>query len=235
MGDPNEMFDLNVGPNIKTQRRLTPFAGVALEGVDLVLLSHAHEDHFDQKAEAELNPATPMILPVDDVEKIKAKGFERLDGIRWGETRQFEAGPGQVKITAVNAYHSQDPQMAKLLGGGNGYWIEFLEGDWKRTIYWTGDTLPTADVIKTVRALGEPDVMVPDLGRVGTTGSLGQISMGADDVVALATEIRPKKILPIHHSTYAFYLEPISELAVKSQGKPYGLDLISQGTTVQYD
>ncbi|NQV21045.1 MAG: hypothetical protein HQ511_06480 [Rhodospirillales bacterium] len=59
--------------------------------------------------------------------------------------------------------------------------------------------------------------------------------MTADNVVALADEISPRKLLPIHHSTYALYLEPISELAAKSKGESYGLDLISEGTTVIYN
>ncbi|MBI3451470.1 MAG: MBL fold metallo-hydrolase [Rhodospirillales bacterium] len=235
MGDPNEMFDLKVGPTIKAHRRLTPFPGIALGTVDLVLLSHAHEDHFDQKAQADLNPALPMILPIADVDQVKAKGFKNLDGVKWGETRKIDARPGQVTITAIPAHHSRNPQMEKYVGVGNGYWIEFSNGAWKRTVYWTGDAFPTADVVKTIRNLGKPDIMVAHLGGVGTTGPLGQVSMGAEDVVALAAEIQPRKVLPIHHSTYTLFLEPIGELAVKSIGKPYGLDLISEGTTALYD
>lgn len=235
MGDPNEKFDLKAGPNVRAQRRLTPFPGVRLADVDLVLVSHAHEDHFDQKADADLDRAVLMVVPSADVAKVGAKGFRRLEAMIWGQTRQYKAGSGLVKITAVPAHHSRDPQIDKFLGKGNGYWIEFSDGDWKRTLYWTGDTMPSEDVIAWVKSFGRPDILMPHLARVGTPGSLGQVSMGADDVVALADRIQPKKILPIHHSTYAFYLEPIGALAVKSAGKAYGLDLISEGTTLVYD
>jgi N-acyl-phosphatidylethanolamine-hydrolysing phospholipase D len=231
MGDPN-VLDLN---KIKLHRRLTPFRGVVLEDVDLVLLSHAHEDHFDQKAQASLNRTLPIILPIADVEAFKAKGFKNLDGLKWGERRQFNAGTGRVEIIATIAQHSRDPQMAKTLGVGNGYWIEFSHDDWKWRMYWTGDTMPTSDVIQAIKSLGEPDLMAPHVGGVGTTGPLGQISMGASDVMAFADEIRPRRILPIHHSTYAFYLEPISELVAKSKGKPYRLVIVAEGTTAIYD
>lgn len=235
MGDPNEMFDLSKGPTVKAHARLTPFPGIDASSVDLVILTHTHEDHFDQKAQAELSPAMPMILPVADVDKVKAMGFENLDGLDWGETRTIDAGPGTVTITAINAHHSENKDIDKILGRGNGYWIEFSQGEWKRTIYWTGDTFGTADVIKEVKRHGKPYVMVPHLGRVGTTGPLGQISMGVKEVADFALAVSPRKVLPIHHSTYALYLEPIDELSTLSQGKPYGLDLISVGTTVTYD
>jgi len=77
--------------------------------------------------------------------------------------------------------------------------------------------------------------MVPHVGGVGVTGPLGQISMRAVDVVAFAAAIQPKYVLPIHHSTYAFYREPIGELAERSRGEPYRLDLVAAGSRVVYD
>jgi L-ascorbate metabolism protein UlaG (beta-lactamase superfamily) len=231
MGDPNDLVDHQT---IRMHRRLTPLSGVDLKMDGLVLLSHAHPDHFDEAAAASLNPELPFILPVADLAAVGAKGFRNLLGLNWGETRQFHAKTRSVSITAMPARHSRDQAVAQALGIGNGYWISFRADTWSRTLYWTGDTMPTEDVIKAVRAYGEPDIMVPHVGGVGTTGPFGQISMNAADVVALASEIRPKSVLPIHHSTYAFYREPISELAKQSTGGPYRLDLVPAGTTLVY-
>ncbi|HET8726846.1 MAG TPA: MBL fold metallo-hydrolase [Alphaproteobacteria bacterium] len=229
MGDPNDAADHET---IRTHRRLTPLIGVDLKTIDRVVLSHAHEDHFDQRAAADLDRSLPIVLPAADEKAVAAKGFEMLDAMEWGETRRLDAGAGRVRITAVIARHSRDP--ATALGIGNGYWIEFSRGDWTRTMYWTGDTMPTADVVEAVKSLGRPDVMVPHVGGVGITGPLGQISMGADDVVALAAAVQPTCVLPVHHSTYAFFREPISELSEHSKGQPYRLDLIGAGETITY-
>ncbi|WP_119459589.1 MBL fold metallo-hydrolase [Rhodospirillaceae bacterium SYSU D60014] len=231
MGDPNDADH----QTIRTHRRLTPVSGLDLKTVDLVLLSHAHPDHFDQRAAADLNRSLPIILPAGDEKAIAGKGFEALDTMEWGETRQVDAGAGRVTITAVAARHSRDPATARVLGLGNGYWITFSRGDWTRTLYWTGDTMPTADVVEAVRSLGRPDIMVPHVGGVGVNGPLGQISMGADDVVALAAAVHPAYVLPVHHSTYAFFREPISRLAERSKGQPYRLDPIDACETVAYD
>ena len=235
MGDPNEMFDLNKGPRTTSFRRLTLFPGVALKEIDLVVFSHVHEDHFDQVAQARIDRAIRVILPPADFDKLKGMGFNKADSLPWGASRMFDAGAGHVTITAVPARHSENPAMDKILGVGNGYWFKFSQGEWQRTVYWTGDSFPTIDVINAVKRLGRPDVMIPHLGGVGTTGALGQVSMGARQVLAFASAVSPRKVLPIHHSTYSLYLEPISVLAGESIGKPFGLDLISEGTTVQYD
>lgn len=234
MGDPNEMFDLEKGPNIRTFERLTALPDVEPESFDVVVLSHTHEDHFDQTAQSLLPENVPMIAPPADVAKVRGMGFQRVGSLAWGESRTFKAGVGEVVITAVNAHHSTNAGMGAVLGVGNGYWLAFKQGGWRRTVYWTGDTFPTEDVVATVRALGAPDVMIPHVGAVGVTGPLGQITMGAEDVVKFAKAVSAKKVLPVHHSTYPLYLEPISRLAGYSAGQAFALDLVSAGTTLQY-
>jgi N-acyl-phosphatidylethanolamine-hydrolysing phospholipase D len=231
MGDPNDPLDHET---VRQHRRLTSISDVDLKSVDVVILSHGHEDHFDQRAQADLDHGLPIILPIADTATVEAKGFRKLDGLDWGETRQIEAGAGWISITAIAARHSQSPATAKALGKGNGYWIEFAEGGWRRTVYWTGDTMPTEEVINAVKARGKPDLMVAHVGGVGENGPFGQISMRAADVVSLAAAVHPNYVLPIHHTTYAFYREPIGALAEQSGGAPYRLDLISPGATVVY-
>lgn len=235
MANPNEMFDLSKGPRVTAHARLTPLPGVALKEISLLVLSHIHEDHFDQAAQARLGRALPIIAPVADADKLKAMGFKNVDAVPWEATRTFSAGPGRVAVTAVPARHSENQAMDKLLGVGNGYWFKFSQGSWQKTVYWSGDTFGTTDVVSSVKRLGRPDVMIPHVGGVGTTGALGQVSMNAAQVAAFAAAVSARKVLPIHHSTYSLYLEPISSLAGISLGQRYGLDLISEGTTVQYD
>ncbi|PTL83000.1 MBL fold metallo-hydrolase [Vitiosangium sp. GDMCC 1.1324] len=231
MGDPNDAVDHET---VRSHHRLTPVAGVDLRRVDLLLLSHIHEDHFDQQAASTLDRGLAVLAPTADVAALRTKGFRMVDGLTWGETRTFDSSAGRVRITAMPARHSRAPAIAKALGTGNGYWLEFSKGAWKRTLYWTGDTLPTPDVVEAVSARGSPDVLVPHVGGVGPTGPFGQISMRAADVVTLADAIRPRYVLPIHHSTYAFYREPIHELSKASEGKPFRLDLVAAGPTLRY-
>lgn len=234
MADPNEMFDLKKGPTIRFHRRLTALPDINLGSLDLVLLSHAHEDHFDQKAQSTLAKSLPFILPIDDVNKVQKAGFTLLNALQAGQTKTYSAGQGQIQITAIPADHTDNKALEPLLGHGLGYLIKFIEGKQEFTLYWTGDTLATPGVINTVKALGAIDLLVPNMGRVGTTGPLGKISMGASDLITLANTLKVKKVFPIHHTSYELYLEPISELSRLASNQTWGLDILSEGSGLSY-
>ncbi|GAB2203440.1 MBL fold metallo-hydrolase [Roseibium sp. ROS1] len=234
MGDPNQMFDLATGPDVVTHKRLTPFRGVDLSRVDQVLLSHLHEDHFDQTAESAIAPDMPFLVPSHDRERLTAKGFTQVQVADWMEPHVITKGDVTLSLTALPAEHSENPEIASLLGPGNGYWLEIRQGDWAKSIYWTGDTFPTPNVLDALKGFGSPDVFIPHLGGVGTSGPLGQISMGANHAADFVDRLRPGKVLPIHHSTYALYLEPVTSLPTALAGKTQGLDLVSEGTCVSY-
>ena len=46
--------------------------------------------------------------------------------------------------------------------------------------------------------------------------------------------IKAKKIIPIHHSTFDLYLEPISEFLVLAEQHGISVDAISEGATLTY-
>jgi len=234
MGDPNAMFDLAKGPDVIFHKRNTPFQGLDLARVDHVLLSHLHEDHFDQEAERTIPKDMPFIVPAHDRAKLADKGFTNTQQADWGQEQVLKKGNVSVTVRAVPAEHSENPEIAGLLGPGNGYWLTFEREGWTRTVYWTGDTFPTPKVLEAVAPLGRPDLFIPHLGAVGTTGPLGQISMGSGHVADFVDRLKPGKILPVHHSTYALYLEPVTGLPAILEGRTNGLDLVSEGTRVRY-
>ncbi|GHF94789.1 MBL fold metallo-hydrolase [Thalassotalea marina] len=234
MGDPNEVFDLNKGPNIKHHARITPLPKYDLNHTHYVLLSHAHEDHFDQKAQQILDKNLKTILPIADKEKVSQLGFQQLTPLQAGQSLELKAGKGKILITAIPADHSTNMSLTPLLGEGLGYVLTFTLGNWQQSMYWTGDSMPTDRVINAVKQLGQMDVLIPNMGAVGTTGPLGQISMGADDVIKLAKTLKIEKVLPIHHSTFKLYLEPITKLQQASKAQPIQLLLLNEGETLSF-
>lgn len=233
MGDPNEMFDLAKGPNIKSHARLTPFPGLARQTYDLVLLSHAHEDHFDQKAQAWLDRSLPLLAPEHDTAALRDKGFA-AQALRHGSTRHFNAPDGEVRVTALPAIHSQNPQVADMLGLGNGYMIEVRRSGRVQRIYWAGDTFLVDPVAQALSQQETPDLFIPHIGAVGGTGALGQLSLDGGQAMEFAAQVGAKAMLPVHHSTYALYQEGPEVLQARhvAEGPQWSLLMPGEGATV---
>ncbi|MFW8634452.1 MBL fold metallo-hydrolase [Cribrihabitans pelagius] len=206
MPDPNEMFDLAKGPEVKMHARLTPFPGLGHAAYDLVLLSHAHEDHFDQKAQAWLGRKLPLLCSAHDAGALAQKGFA-AQALAHGAARRFEAPAGRVTVTALPAVHSLSPRVSQILGLGNGYLIDVEAAGVRKRIYWAGDSFLAGPVAAALDAQPAPDLFIPHIGAVGGSGALGPISMSGAEAAEFAAQLAPGAVLPVHHSTYALYQE----------------------------
>lgn len=235
MGDPNQMFDLAKGPNVIDHKRLTPLPDLNINDIDLSILSHTHEDHFDQTAQKQLDKQLSFIVPTGAAEQLAAQDFSNIRELDWGQHWQLSKNGYHIEITALPASHSTDKNINSLLGRGNGYWFVFSHGSWRKSLYWTGDSFSTTGLLKSLKNYPAPDIMLPHLGRVGASGPLGQISMGAQEVLDLMAIIKPKLTIPIHHSTYQLYLEPIQVLQDKQSTVAEKIQLLSSGETYIVD
>lgn len=234
MADPNEAFDLAIGPTVKDHARMTPLPAFELAEIDAALISHTHEDHFDQQAREQLPKSLPTITPKADAKLMASLNFTNNQLLDWGQSWQVTEGDYKVTVTALPAHHTLNHDMEPILGHGNGYWLAFEHGEFRKTLYWAGDTFMTDALVQQIAALGSPDIFVPHVGRVGTTGPLGKISMGAEDVMAAIEAINPGRTLPIHHTTYQLYLEPISVLVQAANEKHLPVDVVAAGGWVSY-
>ncbi|MDD0851622.1 MBL fold metallo-hydrolase [Halobacteriovorax sp. GB3] len=227
MGDPNEPFDLNKGPNMKFHKRHTSVPKFDKSDVDYVLLSHGHEDHLDQKALKTFNKTKFIGAPNDSSKKLEL--FSILD---WGQSLKLHTkNNGRIEIKAVPAYHSLNPSINKILGKGNSYFIKFIKEDKSYGVYWSGDSF-YRDEIKMALKKDKIDLFIPHLGKVGMKGPLGQISMSNKDAIAMAKSLKIKRVLPIHHSTLELYQEKIDSIVEHARNTNLLLDLIAEGSTL---
>lgn len=220
------MIDPNSGAPDAVHARLAPLPELDLGTADLVLLSHDHGDHLDEAALAALS-ARPFIAPPAQVGALRARGLSDVSGLPWRGSHLVSKNGYSVCITAVPAQHSERPAVSELLGDVNGYWLEFRHRHYRRTVYWTGDSFPVpAELGSDVR---HPDLLVPHLGAVGEGGPFGQVSMGARQALSFARTVEPKAVLPIHHSTFSLYREPIERFEEAAAGEPWKLERLAEG------
>lgn len=221
------IYDPNVGRPDVAQARLAPLPKVPLHRIDLVLVSHAHEDHLDRTAIAKLGNRIEFLVPPSQLADVRKRGVNSVNGIALGETRTIARGGYRVMITAVAARHSQQPKYLPILGDVNGYWLEFHHGRYRRTVYWTGDSFAPAGGVPA--ALRNPDLFIPHLGAVGAQGPIGHVSMSWSHALSFARDLQPGTIIPIHHSTFSLYREPIELFVDAAKAASFKVERLREG------
>ncbi|WP_050422389.1 MBL fold metallo-hydrolase [Bradyrhizobium tropiciagri] len=156
-----------------------------LDGVELVIVSHLHSDHFDSVAQGLVPKDLPIVCQPGDDTKIRSFGFEKVtplhDNLVWRG----------VKLTRREGRHGFGPVVEKM-GPVMGFSVE-LEGE--PSLYWAGDTVLYPPVEETIRST-DPDIIV-----IHPSGALweGQsIAMDAEQAVTLGSTFSRPIIVATH-------------------------------------
>ena len=206
--------------------RTAPLPPVQLAGLDLVLVSHLHRDHFDAPAAGRLDKQVRVAVPRPDAAPVRRWGFAWVWGLTWWEYFTLEKDGARLRVTAVPARHAADDAVNAAMGVVNGYLIEYQAGAERYTIYWTGDTV-WFDGLRVIRAHAErPDLLVPHMGAVGVDGPRGRLTLDAVEATRLVDLFQPATVIPVHHHTFAHYVEPIDRLESALQATPYADRLV---------
>ncbi|MEQ9102776.1 MAG: MBL fold metallo-hydrolase [Imperialibacter sp.] len=102
-----------------------------MEGVDYIIVSHLHPDHFDDGARRNLSRQAPILCQPEDLAALKSSGF--------GNTRAIaqELDIQGVSITRTDCQHGSG-EILPLMGVASGFVFRHLE---EKTLYWCGDTV----------------------------------------------------------------------------------------------
>lgn len=202
--------------------RLVPLPPVDLDDLDMVIASHLHADHFDARAVQRLDKGVQLVAPTAHLPQLRGWGFDQLVGMEWQQERTRHKNGERLRVLALPAHHAHDDRGDHELGVVNGYLLEHHGTDSVVRIYWTGDTVWFDALTQTAARLPPVDLLLPHLGGVGKDGGpWGMISLDAIEGTRIAELINPDLTIPIHHSTFPFYVEPISEFVSELAASTY--------------
>ena len=139
---------------------------------DLILITHAHGDHLDPDAVAQVEKANTVILLNEESQKKLQKG----EVMKNGDTKTVNG----IKIDAVPAYNPSRPQHPK--DRDNGYVLQI--GD--KRIYVAGDT---EDIPELANLKGIDIAFLP----------INRPTMTIDQAVNAAKIIKPAILYPYHY------------------------------------
>lgn len=203
-----------------------------ISGVDAVIVTHTHLDHWDDAAQKALPKDIPLFAQHEaDAQLIRSQGFKNV------RVLTDEAEFGGVKITKTGGQHGTDkmyadPAPAKLLGEAMG--VVFQAKGYK-TLYLAGDTIWRKEVDKAIEAY-DPEVIVLNAGKAKLIGYEGAIIMGEEDVLRASQAAENAKIVAVHMDAVNHMSLTREELRayVKKQGIESRVDIPEDGASLAF-
>jgi L-ascorbate metabolism protein UlaG (beta-lactamase superfamily) len=194
-----------------------------LPHLDLVLVSHAHMDHYDIPTLHQLRRDVPLIMARDTSEFVEDVGFSNLRELDWGQTAEVDG----VRIEAVPVKHWGRRYPWDRDRGYNG----LLFTKHKRSILFAGDTAYSDQLIAALKGR-RPDVALLPIG-----GYNPYIYTHASPEQAwdMFHEMQARFLIPIHWRTFRMSherpFEPYERLTTAVNGSATKIALHEIGQT----
>jgi L-ascorbate metabolism protein UlaG (beta-lactamase superfamily) len=192
---------LSLGPmTVGLKRLVAPAAAIAqMPRPDLILLSHAHMDHFDIPSLRQLEGRSAVITASNTSDLLRVKRYGSVRELRWNETARV--GPAQIRAIQVNHWGAR--MRSDTYRSYNGYLIE--AGRYR--VLFGGDTAYT-DSFKQVRSSKAVDLAIMPIGAYDPWI---RAHCNPEQAMAMANHAGAELVLPVHHRTFELSREPRGE------------------------
>lgn len=165
-----------------------------LQGVDAVIVTHTHNDHWDKVAQQLLPKSLPIFVQnAGDAKIIRGQGFKDVRVV--GKNTTFN----KVRLSKTGGQHGTDemysvPQLAELAGEAMGV---VMQAEGEKTLYLIGDTIWNYEVDHALDTY-KPDLVVMNTGYAQLTGFKNSIIMGTADVAKAYKKAPNAQLITVH-------------------------------------
>ncbi len=157
-----------------------------MAGVESVLISHLHPDHFDRAAMNSLPKEIQIFCPPLHESQIVKEGFRNVVPIAASQT--FHG----ITITRVGGKHGQG-KILERTGEVSGF---VFQADGEPTVYWVGDSIWCKEVEAAIK-LYKPDIIITHSGGA-TIPNFAPIVMNAEQTIITALASPESIIVAVH-------------------------------------
>lgn len=184
-----------VGGRNLGRRRSTALPGSIdeLPPIDIVLLSHAHMDHWEKASLQQLaGPGTVAVIPRKTRRLLPRRGrdFAGVIEVDWETRREVEG----LDVAAIRPKHWGARYIIDVHRGYNAYLLQ----DGRRRILFAADTAET----DAFDFLADPGVDVAAMGIGNYYVPWERMHATPEQAAAMAHRMGAHLLMPIHHSTF---------------------------------
>lgn len=159
-----------------------------ISGVDAIILTHLHLDHFDDAAKELLPKEIKMFVQnQNDAEQVKSFGFQEVEVLT--KDTVFEG----IQLIKTTGEHGRGEKLLELMGEVCG--VVFKQPT-EKTLYIAGDTV-WYNGIQQELDTHKPDIIVVNGGDNQIIG-FGSLIMGKDDIYEMYKAAPQSKIISVH-------------------------------------
>lgn len=172
-----------------------------LPPIDLVLLTHAHFDHFHKPTLRKLPKPGVGVMPWGMADLAHGLGFGRVVELEWWES--FKHRDWSVTLTPGKHWGAR-----VLHDHHRGYGGFVLEHQGRR-IYHAGDSA-YFDGFKEIGRVLAPEIALLPIGAYHPE-TFRHGHMGPDDAIKVFKELKAKWLVPMHYGTFRLSFEDLDE------------------------
>lgn len=238
--DPNFLHKgdhIHIGYGLQAVRQTNPAINMnQLPPLDLVLLSHLHEDHFDRLVEKELDKGIPIVTTPHAAMALRRKGFAATQPLATWDTLTVTKGNNRLRITSMPAQHgpglmnyAMPPTMGSILE------FDTPEGGTAFRIYISGDTLLNDQLQEIPKRYPNIDLGLFHLGGTRVFGVL--LTMDGQQGLEAVHIINPHEFIPVHYNDYNVFKSPLDEFKelVRLSGYADRVRYLDHGGTYSFE
>ena len=186
--------------------------------VDLILISHAHNDHLNKGTLKKFSREIPIATHFNN--KNYLNGCQCDNIIEFDHWQKKEFLNGNIKITLVPASHSKTLPWGPF-GTPGGFIIESE----KHNIYFAGDTSFCEDILVEISQRFKIDTLLMPVGAYSPRWLLKNEHVNPEEALKALKIIGAKKMIPIHWGSFMLALDtpqkPIRILRKKIKGTDF--------------
>ncbi len=184
-----------------------------LPPIDLILLSHAHFDHFDVATLRALERAgTHVVTASNTSDLLRVRRYASVQEVGWGE--RVRVGPLSIQGIAVRHWGAR--LRTDTYRGFNGYLIESS----RHRVVFGGDTAIT-DSFRSVRGSRPVDLAIMPIGAYDPWI---HVHCNPEQAWRMGADCGAEFLLPVHHQTFRLsresYFEPVERFVSAAGSRP---------------
>ena len=188
LGDQGVMPPIARTPNPRPNPLVSlpiPVTGV-LQGIDAVLVTHTHSDHWDAEATARIPRDTRILIQPPDAAKFAGWGFSAVQPV--ADTATWN----DIRISRTGGQHGRGA-VGERLAPVSGF---VLSGRGQPTLYIAGDTVWCPEVAEAIES-HTPDIIIVNAGAAQFLEG-GAITMDVDDVIQVCRAAPRARVIAVH-------------------------------------